>query len=211
MTSLTPLNISLLALAGLFILYVVLEQNNNSENYENNENPRVQTINKNNQMTQDSQMTQNNQIHQQGENQTQSLANELGPLNPIPYNESVLPYPQQSNLYEQQSEFVPPTNPNSCNQPDVLNAQDLLPKPDPNASWNWDLSNPQVNGSLNDRNFLSNAQAYGINTTSGSLKNGNQSLRTDPYIQPATKEQVPFGLSTYAPDLNRRTFEIGGN
>ena len=128
---------------------------------------------------------------------------DMGPA-PIPYNENVLPYPQQSNPYQIQSEFVPPL---PCETKDILKPADLLPKQDPNSPWN--LSNPPVNGSLEGRNYLESTALYGIDTVGSSLRNGNQQLRSDPYISP--REVGPWNQSTIAPDTSHRYFEIGSS
>lgn len=187
----SSLNIFLVCLVTIFGIYIIYE--NVNENYEN---PRVQTTGQINNL-------QNNNATAQ----VVSNADLMGPTDPIPYNENVLPYPQQSNLYEQQTEFTPPNT--GCTQPDVLKPADLLPKPDPHSTWN--LSNPPVNGSLSDKNFLDSAYFFGIDTISGSNRNGNQGLRSDPYIQPADPKTIPWGMGTISADTNRRHFEIGSN
>ena len=144
----------------------------------------------------------NNRI--QGHNLTSTglSSDNLGPHMSPDFNGNVLPYPQQSNTYEKQCQ-------GSCVQPDVLTPSDLLPKPDPNSLWN--VTNPPVNGSLTDKNFLESAYHFGINTQSGANKNANRQLRSDPFIQPANPSAVPWGMATIGPDTNRRHFEIGEN
>jgi len=189
-----PVKIALLTLAGFFLLYVLYDQSaSTNENYEN---PRIQqTLNNG-----------NNGLYAP----VNSGADTMGPTAPIPYNDNVLPYPQQSNLYQQQSDYIPPSQTSmttQCNQPDVLKPEDLIPRPDPHSIWN--LSNPPVNGSLSDRNFLESAQHFGIDTISGSKRNANQGLRSDPYIPHA--EVGPWNQATIGPDTNRRQFDIGTN
>lgn len=62
-----------------------------------------------------------------------------------------------------------------------------------------------------DRNFIAAGHHIGINTVSGSLRNANLSIRSDPVIPRV--DVGPWGNSTILPsDLgNRKKFEIGSS
>lgn len=133
--------------------------------------------------------------------QKQNYPMSMPDSNEIPYNNNVLPYPQISHGYESQSDYIR----NSCDGRDVLQASELLPKQNLNG---WGESNPQINnGSLLDRNLLDSTALFGIDTIGSSLKNGNQQLRSDPFIEKV--EVGPWSQSSIAPDTTRRNFEIG--
>lgn len=89
---------------------------------------------------------------------------------------------------------------------DRLVAQDLLPKDAANEKWA--RVNPASAGDVDDKNFLSAGYLTGINTVSGSLRNANQQLRSEP-PNPRARVSV-WAQSTIEPDLNRRPFEIDG-
>lgn len=133
-------------------------------------------------------------------------------LAPIKVNDNVLPYPQMSTNYESLDDAMRrPVNPDMdiYNQPqNPIKAEDLLPLNDPRNSWN--LSNPQVNGSLKDKNLLETGYLIGIDTVSNTLKNANLQIRSDPLIA-QIPGITPWSNSTYGPDVNRKQFEIGGN
>jgi hypothetical protein len=94
---------------------------------------------------------------------------------------------------------------NDCFPRDKLDASDLLPKDAANSQWSQVATNSQ--GSVGDQNFLTAGYQYGINTQSGSLRNANLSIRSEPIN---SKEMVsPWLNSTISPDLNRRPLEIG--
>ena len=61
---------------------------------------------------------------------------------------------------------------------------------------------------LKNQNFLDPSQSIGINTVSGSLRNGNQQVRSDP---PNPQGRVPFNQTTITPNLMQPYFEIGCN
>ena len=181
------MNKNLLIIGGFLavvVAYVLLHENGYFEQYAN---PRVQDV--------------VSVAPPTGVSMTSSA--DIGAA-PIPYNENVLPYPQISNPYQQQSEFVPPL---PCEGKDVLNPKDLLPTQQPNTPW--DLSNPQVPGSYEGRNFLESTANYGIDTVGSSLRNANYQVRSDPYIKP--QEAGPWNQSTIAPDTSHRYFEIGSS
>ena len=131
-------------------------------------------------------------------------------LAPIKYNDNVLPYPQMSSTYESLDDSArKPVNPNQdiYNRPsDIINPLELLPRDDPYNNFN--LSNPTVNGKLEDKNFLETAYNYGIDTVSNSLRYANHQLRSDPIIS-YQSGITPWNGSTIGPDLNRKQFEIG--
>lgn len=136
-------------------------------------------------------------------------------MNPIKYNENVLPYPQISNNYAPQSgnvngDFTIDTGKQpklDCFPKDTITPQELMPKED---SYNtWQASSPPVNGHLADRNFLESGHHFGIDTVSNTMKNPNLQLRSDPLIP--QKEVGPWMQSTFGPDTNHRQLEIGGD
>ena len=61
---------------------------------------------------------------------------------------------------------------------------------------------------LKNQNFLDPSSSIGINTVSGSLRNGNQQVRSDP---PNPQGRVPFNQTTITPNLMQPYFEIGCN
>jgi hypothetical protein len=93
-----------------------------------------------------------------------------------------------------------------CFPRDRLTAEDLLPKDAANTKWAQ--VNPIGQGELKDKNFLNAGYHIGINTVSGSLRNANYQLRSDPVIP--QKVVSPWMQSTITPDLNRLPLEIGG-
>jgi len=86
-----------------------------------------------------------------------------------------------------------------------LTADELLPQD--NSSL-WAQVNPSGVGSLKDRSFLQAGYNIGINTVGQTLRNANQSLRSEP---PNPQINVsPWMQSTIEPDVSRKPFEIGG-
>ena len=59
---------------------------------------------------------------------------------------------------------------------------------------------------LKNQNFLDPSRSIGINSVSGSLRNANQQVRSDP---PIPVGSVPFYQSTITPDNMHPYFEIG--
>lgn len=94
---------------------------------------------------------------------------------------------------------VPPPN---CTQQPVLNPADLLPKSGGGTSWN-----SAAPSSGNPMNFLDSGYLAGINTVSGSLRNANQQIRSEP--PNPTNLVSPWMNTTIEPDLMRAPFEIG--
>tara|TARA_Y100000389_G_scaffold88857_1_gene85341 strand:+ start:5438 stop:6010 length:573 start_codon:yes stop_codon:yes gene_type:complete len=97
---------------------------------------------------------------------------------------------------------VPVVPPPNCTQQPVLNPADLLPKEGGGTGWNE--AAPSSNGAMN---FLDSGYLAGINTVSGSLRNANQQLRSEP--PNPTSLVSPWMNSTIEPDLMRAPFEIG--
>lgn len=89
---------------------------------------------------------------------------------------------------------------------DRLVAEDLLPKDAANEKWA--RVNPAGQGDVDDKNYLNAGYLVGVNTVSGSLRNSNLQLRSEP-PNPRARVSV-WGQSTIEPDLNRRPFEIDG-
>lgn len=89
---------------------------------------------------------------------------------------------------------------------DRLVAQDLLPKDAANEQWA--RVNPAASGDVDDKNYLNAGYLVGVNTVSGSMRNSNLQLRSEP-PNPRARVSV-WGQSTIEPDLNRRPFEIDG-
>ena len=84
-------------------------------------------------------------------------------------------------------------------------ASSLLPSPSGMDKFEGFQSCGNVDESLATQVFLSPGGAMGTNTVSGSLKNGNQSIRAEP---PNPRLAVgPWNLSSIYPDLQRRPLE----
>jgi hypothetical protein len=96
--------------------------------------------------------------------------------------------------------------PNECYPKDVLSAGDLLPG---DANSKFAQTNPNGQGSLSDKNFLTAGFHVGTNTVGQSLRNANRQLRSDP-PNPQVKVS-PWMQTTIEPDVNRQPMEIGGN
>ena len=96
--------------------------------------------------------------------------------------------------------------PNDCFPKDRLVAEDLLPKD--GANEKWARVNPAGQGDVDDKNYLSAGYLTGINTVSGTLRNANLQIRSEP-PNPRARVSV-WQQSTIEPDLNRRPFEIDG-
>lgn len=97
--------------------------------------------------------------------------------------------------------------PSDCFPKDRLTAEDLLPKDAANLKWS------QVNGggqgSLSDVNLLSAGHQIGISTISGTLRNANLQLRSEP--PNPTLNVGPWNSSTIVADPWRRPLEINGD
>lgn len=96
--------------------------------------------------------------------------------------------------------------PSECYPKDVLSSADLLPR---DANSLWAQVNPSGQGSLADQNFLSSGYHTGISSISGTLRNANRQLRSEP-LNPQVKVS-PWLQTTIEPDINRRPLEIQGD
>jgi hypothetical protein len=98
--------------------------------------------------------------------------------------------------------------PGDCFPKDRLTSDDLLPKDAANSKWSQVATNGQ--GELANQNFLTSGYHVGINSVSGSLRNANLQLRSDP---PNPKLNVgPWNTSTITNNgIYNRPFEIGGD
>lgn len=97
--------------------------------------------------------------------------------------------------------------PSDCFPKDRLTADDLLPKDAANSKWSQVATNGQ--GELANQNFLTAGFHTGINSVSGSLRNANLQVRSEP---PNPKINVsPWMTSTISGDNFRRPLEIGGD
>jgi hypothetical protein len=113
-------------------------------------------------------------------------------------NPDVLPHPQMSNDFSPYQSYQSGSGPMGTD----LTPEELLPR-----EGGFSDSNPTNPGHLSNKNFFESGHHPGLNTQSGSLKNPNLQLRSDPYIP--RRDVGPWGMSTYEPDLNRKQFEIG--
>lgn len=93
--------------------------------------------------------------------------------------------------------------PKDCFPKDQLNAEELLPK-DPYSQWA--AVNPDGQGALADRNFLSAGYHIGIDTQGSSLRNASYDLRPAP-PNPMVKVS-PWANSTITPQENVKTWDI---
>lgn len=112
--------------------------------------------------------------------------------------------PDMSASVNAPSSAAAPMPPPNCTQQPTLTPSDLLPRNQGNNSW---AANQVKSGGGNPMNFLDSGFLAGINTISGSLRNANLQLRSEP---PApTKLVSPWLNTTIEPDLMRAPFEIG--
>jgi hypothetical protein len=91
--------------------------------------------------------------------------------------------------------------PVDCFPRDRLTSEDLLPA---DANSKWAQVNPAGQGDVANQNFLTAGWAVGINTVSGTLRNANLQLRSEP-ANPRTS--WPINNSTIEADLWRRPIE----
>jgi hypothetical protein len=96
--------------------------------------------------------------------------------------------------------------PSDCFPRDRLSAEDLLPADAANSQWAQ--VNPAGQGDVSNQNFLTAGWAVGINTISGSLRNANLQLRSEP---PNPRGAWPIMNSTIEADTMRRPLELGGD
>ena len=98
---------------------------------------------------------------------------------------------------------VPAAEENATEQ---LTAKDLLPAND--EADIWAETNPEGEGIVADKNFLTAGYHIGVDTVGQSLRNANYGLRSEP---PNPREVVsPWMNTTIDADRNRRPLEIGG-
>ena len=96
--------------------------------------------------------------------------------------------------------------PSDCYPKDRLVASDLLPKDAANEKWA--RVNPAGQGDVDDKNYLTAGHHIGLDTVSGTLRNANLQLRSEP-PNPRARVSV-WNQSTIEPDLNHRPFELDG-
>lgn len=96
-------------------------------------------------------------------------------------------------------------NMQSCFPRDSLTSKDLLPVDA--ADSKFANVAPSTGGSIMDGALLNAGMHVGVNSTSGSLRNANLQLRSEP----ANPSVVPgpWNLSTITSDTNRKVLEIG--
>lgn len=100
--------------------------------------------------------------------------------------------------------FKDAQKPANCYPKDQIAPQELLPN-DPNSKWAQ--VNPQGQGDIAGKNYLSAGALIGVNTIGQSLRNANYQLRSDP-PNPQVKVSI-WNQTTIEPDVNRRSLEIG--
>lgn len=84
-----------------------------------------------------------------------------------------------------------------------LEPQELLPK-DENTIW--DQVNPSSGkGTVAFKNFLEAGNMFGVDTQGSTLRNANQSIRSEPLIKQF--EVSPWSQSTIDPDIYRKPLE----
>lgn len=97
-----------------------------------------------------------------------------------------------------------PGLPPSCNQSNIQNPAELLPK-DSNAQWAQ--LNPSGKGELSNINLLKAGYHIGIDTVGQTLRNANLQIRSEP---PNPQLNVgPWNQSTIEPDFMRPPLEVG--
>jgi hypothetical protein len=120
--------------------------------------------------------------------------------------DSIRPAEDGDNSDFRAVDFKSSNLPSDCFPRDRLSAEDLLPADAANSKWAQ--VNPAGQGDVSNQNFLTAGWAVGINTISGSLRNANLQLRSEP---PNPKGAWPIMNSTISPDLMRRPLEIAGD
>ena len=100
--------------------------------------------------------------------------------------------------------------PSDCFPKDRLSTEDLLPKDAANLKWS--AVNPAGQGDVSNINFVQAGAMQGINSTLGSMRNGNLQLRSDPVIPNHTADW-PIMMSTIPRNssLLRKPLEISGD
>ena len=129
--------------------------------------------------------------------------NVIGPVNKSE-NSDILGASVSDSNYLPVTDLNTSNGQSSCNNQQITNPSDLLPK-DMNSDWS--NINP-ANADLKNINLLSAGQLIGINTVGSSLRNPNLQERSEPVI-PKTNIG-PWNNSTIESDNLRRPLEIGG-
>jgi hypothetical protein len=112
-------------------------------------------------------------------------------------------YASVSGISTGNSTGLPATDTNIARE-NINNPDELLPQ---DSSNNWAKLNPSGTGDTGDVNMLKSGHHIGVNTVSSSLRNANQTLRSDPPIP--VQNVGPFLNSTIGPDKWRVPFELG--
>lgn len=112
-------------------------------------------------------------------------------------------YATVSGINSGNSAGLPATDTNVARE-NINDPSELLPT---DSSNNWAKLNPVGQGDVNDVNLLKAGHHIGVNTVGNSLRNANQSLRSDPPIP--VQNVGPFLNSTIGPDKYRVPFELG--
>jgi hypothetical protein len=120
--------------------------------------------------------------------------------------DGVKPSEETSNSDYRAVDFTSNKLPSDCFPRDRLSAEDLLPNDAANSKWAQ--VNPAGQGDVSNQNFLTAGWSVGINTVSGTLRNANLQLRSEP---PNPRGAWPIMNSTIEPDLMRRPLEVGGD
>lgn len=120
----------------------------------------------------------------------------------------------QKENFKTESNLVPQMNVEETERPKIaeaelleerderpdIEASELLPK-DENTIW--DQVNPRAGkGTVAYKNFLESGNMFGIDTQGSSLRNANQSIRSEPLIKQA--DVSPWQQSTIDPDTYRK-------
>lgn len=119
--------------------------------------------------------------------------------------DSIRPSEETGNSDFRAVDFKASNLPSDCFPRDRLSAEELLPADAANSKWAQ--VNPAGQGDVSNQNFLTAGWAVGINTISGSLRNANLQLRSEP---PNPRGAWPIMNSTIQPDLMRRPLELDG-
>ncbi len=99
---------------------------------------------------------------------------------------------------------VPAGMPSAGTNPALQNPADLLPS---DSNSQWAQLNPSGKGELANINFLQAGYHIGVNTVSGTLRNANLQIRSEP-VNPQLNVG-PWNNSTIEPDFKRPPLEIG--
>jgi hypothetical protein len=150
-----------------------------------------------NTVIQEEEFSNTNQVFEGFENENDNgntSGNGVDPSEPLGDNETNAEVQSSNNLSKLPSE---------CYPKDVLSSDDLLPN---DANSKWAQANPNGQGTLSEKNFLTAGFHVGVNTVGQSLRNANRQLRSDP-PNPQVKVS-PWMQTTIEPDINRKPLEI---